>query len=117
MWRRRIFNRLLHIRRKAAGWANLHQKAMVAGMFCLMACGIIWLVASREEAQGSFDATAKLLYSGLDRKQQARPVTSDMMEMMRLYGEVQRINPDSLTVQDSAFLKDIDKQLNRIIHE
>ena len=100
-----------------AGWANLHPKAMVAGMFCLMALGIIWLVAGRGEAQGSFDDTAKLLYSGFYKEQQARPVTWDMMEMMRLYGEVQRINPDSLTPQDSAFLKDIDKQLNRIIHE
>jgi hypothetical protein len=106
MWRRRVSN-----------WANTHQKAMVAGMFGLMALGIIWLVAGRSKAQGGFDDTAKLLYSGFNEEQQRRPVTAGMLEMMRLYREVQTINPDSLTAQDTAFIKDIDKQLNRILHE
>ena len=82
-------------------------------MFCVMASGIVWLIATRSEAQD----TAKLLYSRINKEQQTRPVTADMLEMMRLYGEVQSINPDSLTALDSAFLHDIDKQLNRIIHE
>ncbi len=86
-------------------------------MFFVMASGIMWLIAGRNETQGSFDATANLLYSGINKEQQTRPVTADMLEMMRLYGEVQSINPDSLSPQDSAFLHDIDRQLNRIIHE
>ncbi|PRY13758.1 hypothetical protein CLV24_105128 [Pontibacter ummariensis] len=106
MWRRRISN-----------WANAHQKVMIAGMFCLMACGIIWLVATRSKAQASFDDTARLLYSGMNKRQQTRSVPADMLEMWQLYSKVQTINPDSLTVQDSAFLHDIDKQLNNIIHE
>lgn len=106
MWRRRISN-----------WVNAHQKVMVAGMFCLMASGIIWLLTSRSKAQGSFDDTAKLLYSGLDRKQQGRSVPADLLEMWQLYSKVQAINPDSLSPKDSAFLHDIDKQLNHIIHE
>ncbi|RDV11891.1 hypothetical protein DXT99_23595 [Pontibacter diazotrophicus] len=106
MWRRRIFN-----------WANAHQKAVVIGMFCLMVTGIVWLVARPREEQGGFDATTKLLYSGFNKEYQARPVTANVMEMMRLYGEVQAINPDSLTARDSAFLKGIDQQLNNIIHE
>lgn len=117
MWRRRIFNRLLHKREKAGQWANLHPKAMIAAMFTLMACGILWLMLGRERAQHSFDATARLLYSGFGTKHQARPVTADMLEMWQLYAKVQTVNPDSLSPQDSAFLRDIDKQLNHIIHE
>ena len=90
---------------------------MIAAMFCLMASGIMWLLASRGEAQGSFDATAKLLYSGFSKEQQARPVSADMLQAWQLYSSLQSINPDSLSPQDSAFLRDIDKQLNRIIHE
>ena len=90
---------------------------MIAGMFCLMAGGIIWLVASRGKAQGGFDDTARLLYSGLDKGQQARSVPADMLALWQLYSKVQTINPDSLSPQDSALLKGIDKQLNSIIHE
>lgn len=117
MWRRRIFNNLLHKREKAGEWANLHPKAVIAAMFSLMACGILWLTLGRERAQHSFDDKAKLLYSGFDTEQQARPVTADMLEMWQLYSSLQSINQDSLSARDSAFLKDIDKQLNHIIHE
>ncbi|GAA4431415.1 hypothetical protein GCM10023188_18930 [Pontibacter saemangeumensis] len=90
---------------------------MVAGMFFLMATGIVWLVASRGEAQERFDDTAKFLYSGFNRKQQARPVAANMLEMWQLYAKVKTLNPDSLTARDSTLLKDIDKQLNTILHE
>ncbi|MHA6250067.1 hypothetical protein ACXYMU_19195 [Pontibacter sp. CAU 1760] len=106
MWRRRIFK-----------WANAHQKVMVAGMFCLMASGIIWLMAGRGKAQGNFDDTAKLLYSGFNKEQQARPAGADILQAWQLYSSLQSINPDSLSPQDSVFLRDIDKQLNHIIHE
>lgn len=90
---------------------------MVTGMFCVMVTGIIWLVAYPREEQARFENAVSLIYSDLDKRQQERPVTADMLEMMRLYGEVQSIIPDSLTAQDSAFLHDIDKQLNRILYE
>jgi hypothetical protein len=117
MWRRRISKGLLHKREKAGHWANLHPKAVIAAMFSLMACGIIWLMLGRERAQHSFDGTARLLFSGSDTKQQARPVTAGMLQAWQLYSSLQRINPDSLSARDSTFLQDIDKQLNRIIHE
>jgi len=117
MWRRRIFNRFLHKWRKAGQWATLHPKAVIAAMFSLMACGIIWLMLGRERAQHSFDDAAKHLYSGFDTKQQARPVTTDMLQAWRLYSQMQTINPDSLSARDSTLLRDIDKKLNRIIHE
>lgn len=106
MWRRRISN-----------WSSTHQKGMVAGMFCLMASGIVWLVAGRGEAGRSFDDTAKLLYSGFNKEQQTSPVTTDVLEAWRIYSQMQAIDPDSLTARDSSSLKHIDQQLNRIIHE
>lgn len=117
MWRRRISKAFLQKGGRAAHWANLHHRAVIAGMFCVMACGIVWLVAGRGEAQGRFDETARLLYSGFHEERQARPVTAEILELMRLYGEVQAIHPDSLTVRDSTFLKGIDQHLNRILHE
>ena len=107
MWRRRL-----------SDWANTHQKLMVAGMFFLMACGFVWLVSNRNEAGGSLDDTAKLLYSGFEQPQhQTGPSAADAVETLRIYSQIKAMDPDSLTALDSAFLKDIDNQLNRIIHE
>lgn len=117
MWRRKTFNWLFHKRGEAARWANLHPKAMMAGMFCLMACGTVWLIFDRGDAKGSFDDSVRQLYSGFNKNPVDRSAAADMLEAWRLYSEVQHINPDSLTARDSTLLKDIDQQLNSIIHE
>jgi hypothetical protein len=121
MWRRKAFKQACggfsHIRGKAAGWANRNPKAMIAGMFCVMAVGIVWLLASPREGQRSFDDSIKLLYSGFNKPQQSSSVATDALEAWHLYSRVQSLDPDSVTARDSTILKEIDRQLNRIIHE
>ncbi|MFD1187207.1 hypothetical protein [Pontibacter rugosus] len=115
MWRRKAFNWLRDQRKKAAGWANQRPRFMIAAMFAVMGMGLVWLLFIREERQAS---SLDGIFLKLHQAQPATPApTADMLELLRLYSAVQAINPDSLTARDSAFLKDIDQQLNSIIHE
>ncbi len=117
MSKRKVSSWILNKRGKTVAWANKHPKTIIAMMFGLMTLSLVWLLTSRQErGTDSFNS----IYRELGQAQPYRPETAptaDVLELLRLYTTVQAIEPDSLTAQDSVFLKRIDHQLNSIIHE
>lgn len=121
MWRRKAFKQFRdwssHKREKGRVWADRHAGGVICFMFCVMVSGVLWLLITSNMRDRSTLDSLRTLSSGLQKGLQGTPVTTDVLEALRLYSRVQHINPDSLTARDSTFLKEIDQQLNSIIHE
>ena len=89
-------------------------------MFLILLLSVATLLISKASHKETYGSSIKSISSQINRPnsiQQGKPITSEMMDILRIYGKASSINPDSITTQDSLMLKEIDKDINNILDE
>ncbi len=126
MSKRNLFERLQElysdIRAKTFLYKQKHPDKVIAGMFLILLLSVAVLLMSKinhkDTYAGSIHSISNKMQVPKDSlKRPGKPIASEMMDIISIYGKARTINPDSITTRDSLLLKEIDKDLNKILDE
>ena len=88
-------------------------------MFLILLMSVtIFLItkATHEQShRGSVTTLVKRISAPTAAGKPSEPTTPDVIGLLGLYGKAKAINPDSLTLKDSLLLKEINRDLNKIL--
>ncbi|PSR51922.1 hypothetical protein AHMF7605_28860 [Adhaeribacter arboris] len=122
MNRRNLFRQavefLLSTRQRIIIYRSKYPERIIAGMFLILLVAITIFLIRKVSHKQSHKATATTLInriSAADASTATKPVTTDLMNLVGLYSKAKSINPDSLTLNDSLVLKEINNDLKKIL--
>ena len=110
------------IRVKTILYKQKHPDKVIAGMFLILLLSVAVLLMSKishkDTYAGSIHSFSNKIQVPKDSlKRPSKPIASEIMDILSIYGRTRAINPDSITTKDSLLLKEIDKDLNKILDE
>ncbi|QNF31354.1 hypothetical protein HUW51_00940 (plasmid) [Adhaeribacter swui] len=117
-----LFDWYANARERVQQYAARYPERIIAGMFIILLFAVAALLISKATHKNSYAGSIHFISDKLSLPH--KPVTkpghslgSDMIDVLDAYREASAINPDSITAKDSLLLKEIDKDLNRILDE
>ncbi len=126
MKRRNLFSRSYELyreaREKVKSYADQHPERIIAAMFIILLFAVAAFLISKATHKNSYAGSIHTFSNklSLPDKVNGKPghsVGADVMDLLGAYHQASGINPDSITPEDSLLLKEIDKDLNRILDE
>ncbi len=118
----RSFDFYLDAREKVKLYAEKHPERIIAVMFIILLFAVAALLISKATHKNTYASSIYSISNKLSLPDQSRAkpghsLGSDVMDLLGAYHQASSINPDSITPKDSLLLKEIDKDLNRILNE
>lgn len=126
MSKRNHFERLQElyseIRVKTVLYKQKHPDKVIAGMFLILLLSVAVLLISKISHKNTYAGSIHSISNKIQipkdsLKRPGKPIASEMMDILSIYGKARTINPDSITTKDSLLLKEINKDLNEILDE
>lgn len=105
------------LREKIILFKQKHPERIIAGMFLILLVALAIFLVTKFTHKQSYKASATTLINRFHAPAATSPGTipTDVMSLVSLYAKTKTINPDSLTLKDSLLLKEINKDLNKIL--
>ncbi len=124
MKQRNPFNGIMGLytgtREKVRLYAAQHPDKVIAAMFLILLVAVTIFLITKAIHQQNYNRSAGALLNRISAPAPlpaGKPITADILDLLTLYGKTKAINPDSLTLKDSLLLKEINRDLNKILDE
>ncbi|PIQ20242.1 MAG: hypothetical protein COW65_16165 [Cytophagales bacterium CG18_big_fil_WC_8_21_14_2_50_42_9] len=124
MQQRNLFNQIKEfyseLRARFLIYKDKHPDRVIGAMFLILLLSVAILLISKASHKETYGSSIKSIRGQINQPNaipQDKTITSEMMDLLRVYGKASSINPDSLTAQDSLMLNEIDKDINKILDE
>ena len=124
MKQRNPFNGMLALytstREKVRLYVEQQPDKLIAAMFLILLVAVTIFLITKATHQQNYNRSAGTLLNRMSAPAPTpagKPITADILELLTLYGKTKAINPDSLTLKDSLLLKEINRDLNKILNE
>ncbi|KAA5539145.1 hypothetical protein [Adhaeribacter rhizoryzae] len=124
MKQRNPFNGMLGLysgtREKVRLYAEKQPDKVIAAMFLILLVAVTIFLITKATHQQDYNRSAGALLNRISAPAPppaGKPITGDILDLLTLYGRTKAINPDSLTLKDSLLLKEINRDLNKILDE
>lgn len=124
MKQRNLFNRPMEIysekREKIKLYAEKHPERIIGAMFLILLIAVTAFLIMKATHKESRTSSLNEIFnrvSAPSARPPEKPMKAGILDLLSLYGKSKSINPDSLTLKDSLLIKEIDKDLNKILDE
>jgi hypothetical protein len=124
MKQRNPFNGIMGLytgtREKVRLYAGKQPDKVIAAMFLILLVAVTIFLITKATHPPNYNRSAGALLNRISAPvppPAGKPITADILDLLTLYGKTKAINPDSLTLKDSLLLKEISRDLNKILDE